>query len=259
MENEFVSSTCPVAQRGCNTMTDKDLSQSVGGSALLTNPSDPDRLPAMMARWWDGWSLTRIGHQYGISRQRVAALLAQVGCTRALWRKADRRTPDSRRTAPAGRVAAARQALRHPLAGDLTVRQRAALAWQSQGLVLSDIARRMATSPQNVRRHQVAGLWRLERWSIPKVRRKNTTSRSVRLPLPAPRPPDDDETPDLNWNGLLPGPGQPETKHVGPRRDVAGDVGRTCGRIAHLATGAKVGGHGATNWPSQWPQWRTKP
>lgn len=60
-------------------------------------------------------------------------------------------------------VREARAALLHPLAHRLTVRQRAALAWRALGLASPDIARRMLTTPQNVRHFQIAGWRRLKR------------------------------------------------------------------------------------------------
>ncbi len=192
-------------------MKDKELRDSVATSALLTTPPAADRLLAIMARWWEGWSLTRIGREQGLSRQRVAALLAQVGCTRALWRRADHGRPDSRRRATAGRVTAAGQALAHPRSSRLTVGQRAALAWQAQGLVLVDIARRMRTSPQNVLHLQVAGRWRLDRFSKPK--RRGARPRLAAYAEPEPRPLSDAEIPALAWDDLLPSLGRAGTKH----------------------------------------------
>lgn len=129
----------------------------------LTKPAALDRLLAMMAHWWDGWTMSRIGRAYGISRQRVGDILAKVGCTRALWRMADHARPDSNGRGWRHGTEKARKALLHPLAHRLTVRQRAALAWQAQGLALPDIARRMLATSQNVRGLQVAAHWRLER------------------------------------------------------------------------------------------------
>lgn len=106
-----------------------------------------------------------IGRAYGISRQRVGDILARVDCTRALWRTANHERSDSKRRGWRHGVEKARAALLHPLAHRLTVRQRAALAWQAQGLALPDIARRMRATSQNVRGLQVAAHWRLERLS----------------------------------------------------------------------------------------------
>jgi len=131
----------------------------------LTRPAALDRLLSMMVLWWQGRSLADIGRAYGISRQRVAAILGRVGCTRALWRMADHERPDSKRRGWRHGVKKARAALLHPLAHRLTIRQRAALAWQALGPALPDIACRMRATSQNVRSLQVAAYWRLERLS----------------------------------------------------------------------------------------------
>lgn len=122
-----------------------------------------DRMLDMMQLWWEGRSMADIGRAYGISRQRVGSILAKVGCTAALRRMADHERPDSKRRGWRHGADRACVALLHPLARRLTIRQRAALAWQAQGLALPDIARRMRATSQNVRGLQVAGHWRLER------------------------------------------------------------------------------------------------
>jgi len=137
----------------------------------LTASAALDRLLAMMELWWEGRSMADIGRTYGISRQRVGTILARVGCTRALWRMTEHERPDSKRRRSAYGMDRARKALLHPLAHRLTIRQRAALAWQAQGLALPDIARRMRATSQNVRCLQVAGYWRLERLSQRKLPR----------------------------------------------------------------------------------------
>ena len=106
----------------------------------------------------------------------------------------------SRRALPSI-VARARGTLLHPKANRLTVRQRAALAWQTQGLVSVNIARRMATTPQNVRNLIVAARWRLERLSRPKPRKR---PRSVKLPKAenAPPPPCVEDI-HIEWAELL--------------------------------------------------------
>lgn len=116
----------------------KQVGRVTEGPSPLTTSRDVDRLLEMMARWWEGWSLARIARAGGISRQRVATILRSVGCTRKLWCLSDHGRPDSPRRALPQRVARAREALLHPLARRLTVRQRAALAWQAQGLILAD-------------------------------------------------------------------------------------------------------------------------
>jgi DNA-binding CsgD family transcriptional regulator len=131
----------------------------------LTAPAALDRLLAMMKLWWEGQTVADIGRAHGVSRQRVAAILDRVGCTRASWRMTDHERPDSKRRVWRHGMEKARAALLHPLAYRLTVRQRAALAWQAQGLALPDIARRMRATSQNVRGLQIAAYWRLERLS----------------------------------------------------------------------------------------------
>ncbi|MCK6458178.1 MAG: hypothetical protein L6Q92_16820 [Phycisphaerae bacterium] len=168
----------------------------------LTTLSGLDRLLGMMARWWDGGSLAHIARECGVSRQRAAALLATVGCTRAARHRADHDRPDSGRRALAAQVARARADLLDPQAGRLTVRQRAALAWQASGLASVDIARRMGTTPQNVRNLQVAACWRLERLSRPKRRRAGR--RTVPCEEPAPMQCADEASAALDWNDLMP-------------------------------------------------------
>jgi DNA-binding CsgD family transcriptional regulator len=162
-------------------MRTPDLQRNLGESAPLTNAAGPhgaradgearvsravaslDRLLSMMARWWDGWTTARIAREHRLTRQRAASLLAEVGCTRARWCRADHERTDSRRRAMPATVREARAALLHPLAHRLTVRQRAALAWRALGLASPDIARRMLTTPQNVRHFQIAAYRRLKR------------------------------------------------------------------------------------------------
>lgn len=166
-------------------MKTQELHRNPGKSALLTNApvrhgsradnesvaprvssaaeGSLDRLLGMMARWWDGWTAARIARECGITRQRAASLLAEVGCTRARWCRADHDRADSRRRATPTAVREARAALLHPLAHRLTIRQRAALAWRALGLASPDIARRMMTTPQNVRHFQIAAWQRLKR------------------------------------------------------------------------------------------------
>ena len=106
------------------------------------------------------------------------------------------------RRATLNSVAQARRSLLHPKVNRLTVRQRAALAWQAQGLVSVNIARRMATTPQNVRNLIAAARWRLERLSQPKPRKR---PRSVREPKAEDAPPAPPRTEDLDidWRELL--------------------------------------------------------
>lgn len=153
-------------------MNAKELSQSKARTKVLSNVSDLDRLLRIMARWWDGWTWEQIAQEHDISRQRVGRLLARVGCTRALWRRADHRRGESRRQVLASQAAAARDVLLHRYTQRLTVRQRAALAWRAMGLGSVETARRMATTPTNVRSLLVAARWRLERLSRPRLRKR---------------------------------------------------------------------------------------
>jgi hypothetical protein len=124
-----------------------------------------------MAAWWAGLTHAEIARAHSVSRQRIGALLAGVGCTRETSRKARRDLPDSGRRGWPSRVAEARQALAHPLAWRLTARQRGALAWQAQGLVLVDIAHRMGTTAQGASFLTLAGKERLERLAASHLRR----------------------------------------------------------------------------------------
>jgi len=147
-------------------MNGKDLRRNGAPKELLTTLEALERLFRMMAAWWEGRSLASVAREFGVSRQRASALLAGVNCTAAARRRARRRQPDSGRQAAMRRVVEARQALLHPLAGRLTPRQRCALAWQAQGLALTDISRRMGITAQGVQQHLVGARWRLERLSL---------------------------------------------------------------------------------------------
>lgn len=191
----------------------------------LTSVAHLDRLLALMAWWWQAGTLAPLAREYGISRQRVAVILASVGCSRARWRRADHDRPDSTRRAMPSAVAQARAALLHPLAFRLTVRQRSALAWQAQGLVLADIARRMGTTPQNVRNLQVAGRWRLDRLSRAKAAKDARAPGRQRGSIPA----SPDGGMSVNWQNLFRSPASspatpPETAQERPD-------------VAHVATG----------------------
>jgi hypothetical protein len=155
----------------------------------LTTAARLDRLLEMMAYWWEGWSFARIGRAYGVSRQRVARILTRVGCTRRLWRQADHARADAPRRESARVIAEACELLLHPLAHRMTVRQRAALAWRAQGLVLSDIARRMRTTAQGVRHLHAAARVRLDRLSRTSPRGRQPTVVTW----------DSDGVPELDW------------------------------------------------------------
>ncbi len=137
-----------------------------GPGRLLTNRRDPellvDRLLALMAGWWEGRTLAELGREYGISRQRVGAILKTVGCTAELRRRARDAGPDSGRSAAPRKMFEARCALAQPCACRLSPRQRAALAWRAQGLILADIARRMGVSFQSAQEALSSARWRVE-------------------------------------------------------------------------------------------------
>lgn len=127
--------------------------------------SQPEHMAMLMNQWWAGVSHAEMAAHSGLTPQRVGQLLAQVGCTAEILRKA-KQGPDSPRQAVLPRVEEARYLLQHPLAAKLTVRQRGALLWRAQGLILSDIARRMATTVQAVQYFIVGAGYRLERLEL---------------------------------------------------------------------------------------------
>ena len=119
----------------------------------LTNAALLARLMDMMLRWWEGQSIAEIGRAHGVSRQRATWILDRVACTQTLRREPVPFGTDSCRCASPERAEFARLALLHPLAWRLTAKQRGALAWQAQGLVMLNIARRMRFSIQSVQYH----------------------------------------------------------------------------------------------------------
>lgn len=183
-------------------MNAQELSQPKARTKVLSNAAHLERLLRIMARWWVGWTWAQIAQEHDISRQRVGRLLAQVGCTRALWRRVDHRRGDSRRQMLVSQAAQARGALLHRCAGRLTVRQRAALAWRALGFGSVDTARRMATTPTSVRSLLVAARWRLERLSRPKRKRAGL---HVQRGAPGMAPPTGDDGIAIGWDGLLAG------------------------------------------------------
>jgi len=185
-----------------NGMNAQDLSQSSARTQVLSIVSELDRLLRIMARWWRGWNSARIAREQGLSRQRVGRLLARVGCTRALWQRADHRRTGTTRRVLASQVAVAREALLHRCAGRLTARQRAALAWRALGLGSVETARRMATTPTSVRNLIVAARWRLERLSRPKRKRAGMR---VQRDASGMAPPAGDERIAIDWDRLLDG------------------------------------------------------
>ncbi len=216
-------------------MSAQDLQRTDGGASLLTNPARLERLVVLMAEWWQGSTLARMAREHGVSRQRVSAMLARVGCTRRLWRMADHHRPGSGRRAALSEITQARAALLHPLAHRLTVRQRAALGWRVQALVLVDIGRRMHCTPQNVQRLLVAGRWRLERLSQPKHRPAMPEVECLPLTI---APPDYKDLLPAGWDEVLAGMAAPASPpkpaeganaaavgHAGPagRTSVAGE------------------------------------
>jgi len=133
--------------------------------AGVVRQRDADRLAGLMARWWEGWAFSRIGAEYGVSRQRVQRILATVGCTEKARRQADRGAPIAGRGPSVVELADIRSALEHPLVHHLTSRQRAALAWRLQRLCLAEVGRRMGISRQGaeqVIRRALARMYRVE-------------------------------------------------------------------------------------------------
>lgn len=223
ISREFLARVRFRGRMECNAMRTRDLQRNPGGSAPLTSAAGPqrsrargapravpcssiaeaglDRLLAMMARWWDGWTVARIARECGITRQRAAALLAEVGCTRIRWCRADHDRADSRRRAMPAAVREARASLLHPLAHHLTIRQRAALAWRAMGLASPDIARRMLTTPQNVRHFQIAAWRRLKR--LERARHEEVRKRWRARYANGPRSGNSDDA-RIEWRELFP-------------------------------------------------------
>lgn len=143
-------------------MNTKPLERQAHVVTPLQSEAALDRLMDMMVRWWEGQSMLEIGRAHGVSRQRATWLLARVACTQALRRQPAPGDSDSGRAADVALAELARAALLHPLAWRLTARQRGVLAWQAQGLVLFNIARRMRCSVWSVHRHIISGHRRLE-------------------------------------------------------------------------------------------------
>jgi len=227
-------------------MRPMDLHQERDVARLLKRDADLERLLRIMVCWWDGATLATIASQNGISVQRVGKLLARVGCTKTLWQRADHDRPDSRREASPTHLVEARCALMHRLAGRLTVRQRAALAWQALGLRQTDVAKRTVTSPQNVRNLVVAARWRLERLSSPK-RPKQVGLREQRA-APVVAPPVDDVDLDIDWGELINGISEQSSQvagHAGHVHDVG--AGRDSG-----VTGRRRGASGGRVRPRHW-------
>lgn len=151
------------------------------------------RLFSIMAWWWQGWSLSRIATETGLSPSRVGAILGSVGCHSAERMPVAARRAGSRRGAPTLRIEHAHGLLDHPLARRLTARQRAAAAWTAQGLASGDVAYRMGVAPQRVRYLLISGQRRLERLTR-------------RVQTPTPTPPhlltaEADEVGELSWEG----------------------------------------------------------
>jgi len=121
------------------------------------------RLLSLMAAWWQGKTLQEVAEKHGITSQRVAAILAKVGCTHALWRRLDHGCSAPVRRASPSKMEEAWRTLTHPRASRLTPGQRGALAWKLSGLADVEIARRMAVSPSRVWQLRHAARAKLER------------------------------------------------------------------------------------------------
>lgn len=118
-------------------------------SVMSTNPG-LNRLLRIMACRWAGASLATIAAQEGISRQRVHQILASVDLNDSIRSQPSSSPADTGRGASNKQVAQALAVLTHPLAHQLTARQRCALAWRAQGLGSVAIGRRMEVTPQAV-------------------------------------------------------------------------------------------------------------
>lgn len=178
-------------------MANRDLRTKLQSADPFTPCENSDRLPQVMARWWEGWSLAQMAEYFGISRARVRILLLRVGCIQKL-RSPDRpRRPDSGRAAPPARVTWAQSLLSEPLARRLTPRQLAAIAWSALGLNLVDAAKRMGVSPQRVAHLLAAVRFRVEKQA----------ARTALAALPADAgntdPQDQAALIDLRWDGLV--------------------------------------------------------
>jgi len=229
-------------------MSTQHLRRPSDDTRLLTTPAGLERLLGLMVRWWDGWSFARLARDCGLSRQRVGRLLAQVGCTRQLWCQADHERRDGTRRTARGHGAQARAALLHPMAGRLTIRQRAALAWQAQGLASADIARRMHTTPQNVRLLCVAGQRRLERLS--RARPSRSVRRMEGRPAAATPPLGDEGLPPIGWDELLAEVGAPPPLPQRPCRANGAAVGNAGPRGGTLVPPGRPATPRGQTWPS---------
>lgn len=151
-------------RNGCNAMNRKEKRELNDCRSLLypapCPKPDPDRLLALVQGWWRGRSQADMAAEYGLSQQRVSAILRWVGCTQGLLHKAKRERPDSPRRALRNRIFEAQASLKHAGFERLTIKQRCAVAWQATGLTLVDIATRMAVTPQAVQQFLVGARWR---------------------------------------------------------------------------------------------------
>jgi len=151
-------------------MSKQDLYANLQVAALCTPEAKIAKLLALMAAWWEGWSLARMASVYGLSRSRVAVILRSVGCKagaarggrseRRGRRRASKTTPHR---IPQNRIANVRTILAHPKAARLTTRQRAAVGWTALGLSSRAAAERMSITPQRVRNLLAAVEVRLRR------------------------------------------------------------------------------------------------
>ncbi len=130
---------------------------------LTNNAERAERLLCTMRDWWDGCRVVEIAHEHGISRQRMYALLASVGCHWRLRRqKRVSRYADPTWRPPAEDVARARAMVEHMGFRRLTVRQRGAVAWRASGLNLPEISERLGSYPSVTRDTLMAAYWRME-------------------------------------------------------------------------------------------------
>lgn len=234
-------------------MENLDLWKFSRDDRLLTDASSLARLLSLMAAWWEGQGLARMAASHDLSRQRVAAILARVKCTRAAWHRAGRDKPASKRRAVPNAVERARAALLHPLEPKLTPGQRAALAWKAAELVDVEIARRMGITGARVRQHIIGGIWRLDR--LARLAAKPPLEPPPAGPVAPVAPPELPPMAPLEVEDIVPAPGEggPEGAPAWPVFDPfppADAEAEDSAPGAPCANPARTGRRGAPYWPT---------
>ena len=161
----------------------------------IAPPCDAALLMALMRAWWSGTSVAAMAQMHGLSARRVRAILRSVGCC-AQSGRGQGVAPDSRRSVPQQRTQAALAMMGHFRFAQLTVRQRAAVAWTATGLSSRDIAKRMGLTGQRVRMLVAAAGNRLRRH----------TQRAIPPVALPPSPPPVNENipmPAVCWDGVV--------------------------------------------------------